>query len=92
MSSSPASGSTRPLWVVVAVLLAVGAIVPLLVGTYARETPTLFGFPFFYWYQFLLIPIVSLLTFVAFRISQTATARDRAARGQRTLGDEEAGK
>ncbi|MGZ4437940.1 MAG: DUF3311 domain-containing protein [Nocardioides sp.] len=92
MSSSPASGSTRPLWVAVGVLLAVGVIAPLLVGTYAREAPSLFGFPFYYWYQFLLIPIVSLLTFTAFKLSQTATARDRAARGQRTVGDEEAGK
>ena len=83
-SSSPASGSTRPLWVVVGVLLVVGIVMPLLVGTYDSETPALLGFPFYYWYQFLLIPVVSTLTFVAFKISQTATARDRAARGQRT--------
>jgi uncharacterized membrane protein len=90
MSSSPAPGSgTRPLWVVVGVLLFVGALVPLLVPAYAKETPTLLGFPFFYWFQFLLIPVVSLLTLVAFRISQTATARDRAARGQRTLEEGE---
>lgn len=28
---------------------------------YARETPALFGFPFFYWYQFLWVPITALL-------------------------------
>jgi hypothetical protein len=61
-------------------LLAVGAIVPLLVWLYDTETPALGGFPFFYWFQFLLIPIVSGLTFLAFKLSENATARDRAAR------------
>ncbi|MEO6965660.1 MAG: DUF3311 domain-containing protein [Acidobacteriaceae bacterium] len=28
---------------------------------YARETPTLFSFPFFYWYQFLWVPLTALL-------------------------------
>ena len=92
MSSSPASGNTRPLWVVVGVLLAVGIVMPLLVGTYDSEKPTLFGFPFYYWYQFLLIPVVSTLTFVAFRISQAATARDRAARGLGPSADQKGAK
>lgn len=26
-----------------------------------------FGFPFFYWYQFLWVPVTSLLLFVAYR-------------------------
>jgi hypothetical protein len=62
---------------VVAVLLGIGIVVPLLVGLYDRETPTLWGFPFFYWFQFAMIPVVSLLTFVAFRLSLSATAKDR---------------
>ena len=28
---------------------------------YARATPALFGFPFFYWYQFLWVPLTALL-------------------------------
>jgi hypothetical protein len=28
---------------------------------YARATPTLFGFPFFYWYQFLWVILTSIL-------------------------------
>ncbi len=79
--SRPPSGSTapstRPTWIVVGILIAVGIVVPLLVWVYDSETPTLGGFPFFYWFQFLLIPIVSVLTFVAFRISLRATAKDR---------------
>ena len=54
---------------------------PLLVGTYDSESPELAGFPFYYWYQFLLIPVVSVLTYTAFKLSQAATGRDRAARG-----------
>jgi hypothetical protein len=75
------SSGTRPVWIVVAVLLAVGIVVPLLVNTYDAHAPTLAGFPFYYWFQFLLIPVVSALTYVAFRLSEGATARDRAARG-----------
>jgi uncharacterized membrane protein len=68
-------------WAVVAALLAVGIVVPLLVPVYDSETPTLFGFPFYYWFQFALIPVVSLLTFVAFRLSLRATEKDRQAFG-----------
>ena len=81
--SRPPSGtasSTRPTWTVVGLLLAAGAIVPLLVWIYDTESPTLGGFPFFYWFQFLLIPVVSALTFVAFKLSESATARYREAR------------
>ena len=62
----------------VAGLLAIGIVVPLLVFLYDSAEPTLWGFPFFYWFQFAMIPVASLLTFVAFRLSQRATAEDRA--------------
>ena len=76
-SGSPPRPRATGTWVVVAVLLGIGIVVPLLVGIYARETPTLWGFPFFYWFQFALIPVVSLFTYVAFRLSLRATAHDR---------------
>jgi membrane protein implicated in regulation of membrane protease activity len=66
---------------VVGVLLAVGIVVPLLVPIYDSATPTLWGFPFYYWFQFLLIPIVSGLTYTAFRLSLRATEKDRPAFG-----------
>jgi membrane protein implicated in regulation of membrane protease activity len=66
---------------VVAVLLAIGIVVPLLVPVYARTTPTLFGFPFYFWFQFALIPVVSALTYAAFRLSLRATEKDRGALG-----------
>lgn len=84
-ASRPAS--TRPLWITVGVLLVFGILPPLLVGIYDKETPTLAGFPFYYWFQFLLIPVTAILTFTAFKISETATRRDRAARGQTRASD-----
>jgi Protein of unknown function (DUF3311) len=55
----PATRGSDPRWrlsptkIVVALILLVGIVAPLLVGTYARVEPRLFGFPFFYWYQLL---------------------------------------
>jgi hypothetical protein len=79
--STSSSPSTRPTWIAVGALLAVGIVVPLLVWIYDAAEPTLFGFPFYYWFQFLLIPVVSALTWIAFKLSEGATDRDRAARG-----------
>ena len=79
----PAQPGGRPvgIWVVIAVLLGVGIVVPLLVPLYDSETPTLWGFPFYYWFQFLMIPIVSGLTYTAFRLSLRATREERPAFG-----------
>jgi hypothetical protein len=82
MSEPARQSGTLPIWVAVGVLLGVGILFPLLVGIYDRETPTFAGFPFYYWFQFLLIPATAVLTFTAFKLSQVATRRDRIARGQ----------
>ncbi len=34
---------------------------------YAKATPKLFGFPFFYWYQFAWVIGTALLTWIVFR-------------------------
>ena len=36
-------------------------------GLYARQEPALWGFPFFYWYQFAWVPITSLLIWLVYR-------------------------
>jgi uncharacterized membrane protein len=72
-----ARSRTRTAWAVVGALLAIGIVVPLLVPLYDSATPTLWGFPFYYWFQFAMIPVVSLLTFAAFRLSESATRKDR---------------
>lgn len=41
-----------PTKIVVTIILVAAIVIPLLTWTYSRDAPRLFGFPFFYWYQF----------------------------------------
>ncbi|OLL32491.1 hypothetical protein BTH42_07490 [Burkholderia sp. SRS-W-2-2016] len=34
---------------------------------YNHSYPSLMGFPFFYWYQFLWVPLTSLLIYIVYR-------------------------
>jgi cation transport ATPase len=49
-------------------------VLPLLLlvypGMYARTTPELFGFPFFYWYQFVVVVATALLTGVVYWLTR----------------------
>ena len=60
----------------VAVLLVVAIIAALWVPTYARLTPKLGPFPFFYWYQLILVPAVALLTWICYLLLKTRPAPD----------------
>jgi hypothetical protein len=51
----------------VAILLAIPMIALALVPTYSAETPVLWGFPFFYWYQMLWVPLSAVCTLVVYR-------------------------
>ncbi|HLH34112.1 MAG TPA: DUF3311 domain-containing protein [Alloacidobacterium sp.] len=51
--------SPRAHWNWLLVLPAVALMFP---GTYAKATPELFGFPFFYWYQMGWIVLTSVIT------------------------------
>ncbi len=42
-------------------------VLVLTVPLYNRIHPTLFGFPFFYWYQLVMVPFSSLLTYIVYR-------------------------
>ena len=55
-----------PRRIVALVLVAVGIVVPLLVTTYAMDGPRLGGWPFFYWYQLLLVFVTAGLTSIAY--------------------------
>ena len=52
-------------------------LVPLLLlvypGLYARTTPELFGFPFFYWYQFAVVITTGMLTGVVYWLTRNRT-------------------
>ena len=54
--------SSRPLWIIVGILLVPPIVVPLLVGLYDKIEPRLWGFRFFYGFQFLLIPCAAAFT------------------------------
>ena len=50
-------------WLLLLLLPVVALIFPSL---YNRETPTLFGFPFFYWYQLLWVILGAILTAIVY--------------------------
>lgn len=60
------------LWLLVAVLLAASLVAVLWVPFYNRTTPTVANFPFYYWYQLLWIPIVSILGGLAYALTRAA--------------------
>lgn len=54
-------------YAVAGVLVALPIVALLLVSTYAHADPQLFGFPFFFWYQFLWVFLAAGCTSLAFR-------------------------
>jgi hypothetical protein len=63
--------------VTAAVLLAIPILALLIVPIYASEDPHLWGFPFFYWYQFLWVFLASAFTAAAYKVIDRARAGDR---------------
>lgn len=43
-------------------------VITLAVPFFNKTGPSLFGFPFFYWYQILAVPVSSLLIFIVFQV------------------------
>ena len=68
---------TRPVLWIAGVLLALAIVLPLWVPSYARDTPTLWGFPFFYWYQLLWVFICAALVSVAHQLLLRDERRNR---------------
>lgn len=67
-----------PLLVLTAVLLAAPLVGLLWVSSYARDEPRLFGFPFFYWYQFAWVFVAAATTSLAYQIVVRHERRRRA--------------
>jgi hypothetical protein len=68
-------------WVFVTILLIIAVAGTLVVPIYARSTPKLGDFPFFYWYQLLWVPLVGILSGIAYllvRSSDTDSASSAA--------------
>jgi Protein of unknown function (DUF3311) len=51
-------------------ILLLPCVIALWVPLYNFEPPTLFGIPFFYWFQLLMIPLSALAIFAADRIGK----------------------
>lgn len=67
MSPPPRTSRKNPLAVVIAgVLLLAAVIASFWVPLYARSTPKLGAFPFFYWYQLILVPAVAIVSWIAY--------------------------
>jgi hypothetical protein len=61
MSDERHSGSRW--WYVLLVIPLVGLLAT---PIYARQDPELFGFPFFYWYQFVWVPLSVAITYLVY--------------------------
>src|SRR5215471_9894370 len=68
----PRHRSNWIIWTLIAVLLAAVLVGTLWLPIYNRTTPALGGFPFFYWYQLLWVPVVALVSWGAYALSRRA--------------------
>ncbi len=71
----PAGGNRTGAYVLAGLLLAAPFVAMLWVSSYAKAEPRLFGFPFFYWYQLLWVPIAAALTYAAYVIVRRVEPR-----------------
>jgi hypothetical protein len=59
---------------VVAVLLLIPCVALAAVPLYSRESPHLWGWPFFYWYQLAWVVVTPILTYAAYLLVKRARA------------------
>jgi hypothetical protein len=76
-STRPARRSSTGLWILIGIILAPAIVVPLWVPLYDKADPSLWGFPFFFWFQFAMILGSAVLTIVAYSLSLAAERRRR---------------
>jgi hypothetical protein len=73
-SASPGKSPAVRRAVMVLLLAAIGGA--LWVPIYARSMPKLGDFPFFYWYQFIWVPVVAILCWICYVLLRTKPAPD----------------
>jgi len=56
-------------WVLITVLVLISILGTLIVPIYARSSPYIGAFPFFYWYQLLWVPFVAVLMAICYLVS-----------------------
>lgn len=57
--------------VLAGVLLLISVLGTLIVPIYARSTPKLGAFPFFYWYQLIWVVVVAVLSWIAYLLTRS---------------------
>jgi hypothetical protein len=62
--------SRKVTWAVVTVLLAIAILGTLWIPLYARSTPELGPFPFFYWFQLVWVPLTAALCRISYLLLQ----------------------
>ena len=80
MSQESPVRARRPstgLWVLILILLIPPVALPLWVPLYNKTDPTLWGFPFFFWFQFALIVVSAVMTVIVYLLSRVAQRTDR---------------
>ncbi len=63
--------------IIAGILIAIPLLALALVPTYSRRTPSLLGFPFFYWYQLLWVFLASCFTWAAYVVIARARGERR---------------
>ena len=63
-------------WGAVTVLLAAAVAAALWVPFYSRTRPTLGAFPFFYWYQLVLVPVVAVVCWICYLLLRARPSPD----------------
>jgi hypothetical protein len=81
-SLPPARSHSTGLWALILVLLIPPIVLPLWVPLYDKTDPTLWGFPFFFWFQFALILVSAVMTIVVYLLSTVADRRSRGRSGR----------
>jgi uncharacterized protein DUF3311 len=66
MNQRPSTGSRW--WYLLLLVPLVGLLAT---PIYTRDTPELFGFPFFYWYQFAWVPLSVVITYFVYARTRT---------------------
>ena len=74
-SSARQRHPSTAVWAVILLVLLPAVVIPPWVPLYDKTDPTLWGFPFFYWFQFALILMSAALTLVAYALSRVADRR-----------------
>jgi hypothetical protein len=81
VDSVPERNKTKLIVAGVLLLLPIAAL--LSVNTFAKREPTLAGFPFFIWYQFLWVFLCSACTWTAYHLVQISRSDPRTAKAGR---------